>query len=231
MIIELMRAWTPEEMEAGECGICGHEVAPSSVLTYAATDGRTDMGRACESCIEYLGVRAPEKCPSIEEYRELLRRYPEPMYASYDEMRAAAEATGYYDDPAMFVYDDSYVWMVRDEGDEEGFVIYPTVIYHMTSDGDGHTAAVAEIEDGRALIVFRNEEEAEKYREYTGKYPASESFKPVSLDHEALADVMKLHGCTHVVMPEPWVGRGGGVDTFTAGNFVRLLEESPRTSV
>lgn len=229
MIIELMRAWTPEDMEGGECGICGREVAPASVVTYAATDAGIDMDRACESCIEYLGARAPEKCPTIEEYRELLRRYPEPMYTSYDELRASAEATGYYGDPAMFVYYDSWVWTVRDEGDEEGFVLRPTVIYRMTPDGDGHAAAVADTEEGRALIVFRNEEEAEKYREYSGKYPASEGFKPVSLDHGALADVMKLHGCTHVAMPGPWVGGDGGVDTFTAENFIRLLEESPRT--
>lgn len=225
MIIELMRAWTPEEMEGGECGICGHEVEPLGVVTYAATDARTDMGRACESCIEYLGARSPEKCPTIEEYRKLLRKYPEPMYASYGEMKAAAEASGYYDDPAFFVYDDSWIWTAR--GGEE-FVISPTVIYRMTSGGDGHAAAVAETEDGRALIVFRNEEEAEKYREHTGKYPASEGFKPVSLDHGALDDVMKLHGCTQVAMPEPWGGGDGGVDTFTAENFIRFLEDSPR---
>lgn len=33
--------------------------------------------------------------PTIEEYRELLRRYPEPMYASEAEWEAAAEAAGH----------------------------------------------------------------------------------------------------------------------------------------
>lgn len=112
MIIELMRAWTPEEVSdsGGECGICGHEVEPSSVVTYAATGpGGTDMDRACLSCIEYVGARAPEMSPTIEEYRELLRRYPEPMYASEAEWEAAAEAAGHMD-PVTLVYDDSWVW-------------------------------------------------------------------------------------------------------------------------
>lgn len=111
MIIELMRAWTPEEVSGsgGECGICGHEVEPSSVVTYAATDHRTDMGRACPSCIEYVGARTPEMSPTIEEYRELLRMYPEPMYASEAEWEAAAEAAGHMD-PVTLVYDDSWVW-------------------------------------------------------------------------------------------------------------------------
>ncbi len=47
--------------------------------------------------------------PTIEEYRELLRRYPEPMYASEAEWEAAAEAAGHMA-PVTLVYDDSWVW-------------------------------------------------------------------------------------------------------------------------
>lgn len=116
MIVELMRAWTPEDMEGGECGICGHEVAPSSVVTLAATsaNGGTDMGHACPSCVEYLGGRSPERCPTIEEYRELLRRYPEPMYANEAELTAAAAEAGYID-PDNFAYDQSWVWRATEE--------------------------------------------------------------------------------------------------------------------
>ncbi len=110
MIIELMRAWTPEEVVGGLCGICGHEVEPSSIVTMTSDQAAgMDMGLACLSCIEYLGSRNPEGCPSIEEYREILRKCPEPMYTSYDEMRAAAEAAG-YEEPTDVAYDDSWVW-------------------------------------------------------------------------------------------------------------------------
>lgn len=227
MIVELMRAWTPEEMIGGECGICGHEVAPASVVVYAASrPGGLDMGRVCASCVEYLGSRNPERCPTIEEYRELLRRYPGPMYASEAALDAATEEAGFMD-PVDLVYHDSWVWQVKEGGD---LVIYPTVIYRIMPDGDTLAAVVVNTEDGRALCVFRNVEEAEKYRRHTGQYSEEEGFKPIAVDHETLADMLRIHDCTLVAMPEPWSGTGG-VDTFTAENFIKMLEQSPMPPV
>ena len=75
------------------------------------------------------------------------------------------------------------------------------------------------------MIVFRSEEEAEKFRADTGLYPESEGFKAIGVDHEQLAAFLRVHECTHVGMPEPW-GEGGGVDRFKAEDFIGVLEES-----
>ena len=61
------------------------------------------------------------------------------------------------------------------------------------------------------------EEEAEKYRQDTGKYPASDGWGSAALGLEDLEDVLKMHECTHVAMPEPWTGKGG-VDFFAASD-------------
>ncbi len=87
----------------------------------------------------------------------------------------------------------------------------------MVDDPDGN--------DRRALLVFRDEGEAEKYRAATGGYPASEGWRPVGLDHQDLANVVALHGCTHVAMPRAWTG-DGLVDFFDDGDFIGMLEEA-----
>lgn len=69
------------------------------------------MDAACPSCIAYLGSRAPEKCPTIERYLELLRRFPAPMYASQEELEAAYEE----EDPENAAYEESWVWRAPDK--------------------------------------------------------------------------------------------------------------------
>ena len=112
MIIELQRQWFPGARITNDdlCGICGQPVEERSIAACALTDGRTDMNLACLSCVEYLGSRNPEKFPTIEVYRELLARYPEPMYPSEEALEADAEE---YEDPAELVWDDSWVWRSR----------------------------------------------------------------------------------------------------------------------
>lgn len=73
--------------------------------------------------------------------------------------------------------------------------------------------------------MFRSEEEAEKYRQDTGKHREEEGFKPVSVDLEDLANIAEMHSCTHVAMPEPWTGKGG-VDFFAAADFIEMLRKS-----
>jgi hypothetical protein len=90
-------------------------------------------------------------------------------------------------------------------------------------------ALTANREDGHTMIVFRSEEEAERFRSYTGLYSEAEGFKPFSLDHEQLAALLTVFGCTHVGMPEPWTGsEASGVDRFEAAAFIGMLEESER---
>jgi hypothetical protein len=79
---------------------------------------------------------------------------------------------------------------------------------------------------GRALIVFRSEGEAEKYRSATGNNPEAEGWRTVPLEPWQLSDVLAMQGCTHVAMPEEWTGKGG-VDVLAAEAFVRMLEEAP----
>ena len=107
---------------------------------------------------------------------------------------------------------------------EDTVHIVPTILYRM---GRGKLEAVTvNREDGHTMIVFRSPEEAERFRQDTGKYPEAEGFKAVSVDHEQLAAFLKVHGCTHVGMPEPW--GEGGVDRFEAADFIGMLEESLR---
>ena len=110
--------------------------------------------------------------------------------------------------------------------DEDLIHIIPTVLYRMER-GIHAAATVEHSPDGRALLVFRNEEEAEKYRAHTGKHPEPEGWGPVALDLEDLQNVLKMHECTHVAMPEEWTGEGG-VDFFKASDFIGMLEERAR---
>ncbi len=112
-----------------------------------------------------------------------------------------------------------------EDGDQEGIVhVTPTVLYRM--DRGTIAAATVEYEDGRAMTVFRSEEEAEKYRAATGNHLDAEGWRPVALNLPALSDLLELHGCSHVAMPEPWTGTGG-VDFFAASDFIGMLEEAP----
>lgn len=113
MIIELYRAWLPEHMHEDECGVCGHHVAPRSIIASVATDEPWwDMGFACPACIAYLGSRNPERSPTIERYLELLRQFPAPMYASQEELEAAYEDE---EDPENAAYEESWVWRLPEK--------------------------------------------------------------------------------------------------------------------
>ena len=106
---------------------------------------------------------------------------------------------------------------------EDTVYIRPTILCRL--DRGTLATVTADADDGRAMVVFRDEEEAERFRSATGRYPESEGFKPVTLSHKNLEDVLRMHGCSHVAMPEPWTGEGN-VDRFEAAAFIGMLEES-----
>ncbi len=115
----------------------------------------------------------------------------------------------------------------------EDIHITPTIIHRAYAGPDvAHefthgVATVEKPEKGRALIVFRSQEEAEKYRSATGKHPEEEGFRTLALDLEELGHIIEEHGCTHVAMPEPWTDDlSGGVDFFAASDFIAMLEGS-----
>jgi hypothetical protein len=136
MIVELQRQWVPalELAQDGAdacCGLCGLAELSSprgsfagldlSVVAYARTDDGADMGTVCLSCVEYLGKRNTKYFPTIEEYRELLERYPEPMYPNLDALEHAGEEEGYLD-PSEIAASSSLLW-TREVDREGGFTL------------------------------------------------------------------------------------------------------------
>jgi hypothetical protein len=96
VIIELQRAFTPEDMVEEKCGVCELPFRVESVVAVAMARGRMDSGWACESCVEYLGERNPAHFPTIAEYRAALGRYPEPIWSTEEEARRAEENKAAY---------------------------------------------------------------------------------------------------------------------------------------
>jgi hypothetical protein len=76
-----------------------------------------------------------------------------------------------------------------------------------------------------ALVVFRSDEEVEKFRDYNGLHPASEGFEAAAVDEVEIARTCLRHGFDKVCMPEPWTGTSG-VAFFGVEVLVRMLKES-----
>jgi hypothetical protein len=108
MFIDLMRAYAPDEMGREEnCGVCGATFTTGSVAASACTDARDDMGNVCPACVEVLGRRNPDRFPTIEEYEEANRRYPEPMFGSVEEvLRLERQGNPVVDE----AYDARFIW-------------------------------------------------------------------------------------------------------------------------
>ena len=95
MIIWLERVSTPADLRETKCAFCGQEFRVASVVAKASTEvGGWDLGPVCPACVEVLGRRAPALFPSIEEYEEALRRYPEPIWASDEEADVELDSLG-----------------------------------------------------------------------------------------------------------------------------------------
>jgi hypothetical protein len=85
---------------------------------------------------------------------------------------------------------------------------------------------VAYVGRENALLVFRSEEEVEKFRDETGMYPASEGYEAVAVDEAEIARTCIRHNLSRICIPEaPWTGRAG-VDFIDADDFVRMLREN-----
>lgn len=75
MEIRFTRSWSPGDMGEAPCILCEQPFVVESVMATTSLESQV----ACPSCVEYFGKRNPEKFPTIEEYGEAKRRYPEPM--------------------------------------------------------------------------------------------------------------------------------------------------------
>ena len=105
---------------------------------------------------------------------------------------------------------------------ESAAYIQPTIIVMRVEGEEG----VAYVGRENALLVFRSEEEVEKFRDETGMYPASEGFEAVAVDEAEIARTCIRHNLSRICIPEaPWTGTTS-VDFIDAEDFVRMLRES-----
>jgi hypothetical protein len=88
------------DLEETKCSICGQEFRLASVVAKASAEvWGWDLGPVCPACIGVLGRHAPDRFPSIEEYEDALRRYPEPIWASDEEADAELDSFGFDNAP------------------------------------------------------------------------------------------------------------------------------------
>ena len=101
MLIELQRALTPGDIGPQDCGICGLrftvEGVAARVVGIGGGNDRFDGGCACRVCVKFLAARNPQRFPSLEEYEEALRRYPEPIFTTDEEMARSEDAGTFWD--------------------------------------------------------------------------------------------------------------------------------------
>src|SRR4051812_10291028 len=82
MDIRLQRAWDPSDMRAWDCTLCEQPFVVGSVRAAESADGQS----VCPACVEHFGKRNSERFPTIVEYEAALLRYPDPIYASLEEL-------------------------------------------------------------------------------------------------------------------------------------------------
>jgi len=105
MIVDSQRAFTPEEMGVRECGLCRRDFRIESIVVLAFTDHHREIGRICRDCVEYFGHINPENFPTLEEYEEFLKRYPEPIWPTVEAFERAEQ-----DGTFEAAYEKSWVW-------------------------------------------------------------------------------------------------------------------------
>ncbi len=112
---------------------------------------------------------------------------------------------------------------------ETTLTIRPTVIARPGEAREGTLDVLAMPYEGgeKALVVFRDADDARAYQDHAGKHTLAEGYKLVAVNVEELTAILEVHELRYVAMPEPWTGEGV-VDTFEADSFVVLLKgEAP----
>jgi hypothetical protein len=108
---------------------------------------------------------------------------------------------------------------------DDTFILEPVILMRVTEE-EVQAATIGEGEE-QALMVFRAAEEAARFQEASGKCTAEEGYRIVGgrVDGGAqlIANALEKTGVGYVAMPESWTG-DGGVDLFTAEDFLRLLD-------
>ncbi len=101
MLIELWRKMVAEDYRSTCCVICGNDFELGSVYPVVAGDQGQELMEMCLTCLDYLNRRKvdPEDptfdnwpardWPTLEDLEDARRRYPEPMFETYEEMLTA----------------------------------------------------------------------------------------------------------------------------------------------
>lgn len=107
--------------------------------------------------------------------------------------------------------------------DTDDTIIRPAVLVSL-DDAEGTLGVVTSGKgEDEALIVFRGPEDAWAFQESNDRYSAAEGFSVVGMEPPAISALLDKQGIGNVALPEEWTG-SGGVDTFTAANFLKLLD-------
>ncbi len=123
MLIEMWREVVGEDYWSTCCAICGNDFDRGNVFPVALSDHGDELGEMCPECLDYLNRRKVDAedptqgnwpargWPSLEDLEEARRRYPEPMYASRDDLTVAFTDADAEDD----IYAASVVWRMERE--------------------------------------------------------------------------------------------------------------------
>ncbi len=107
--IELQWATLGEYIPTG-CNLCGAEFEATPVIIRIDPFGE----EICPDCLRALDVRKEQvpnaPWPTFAEYQEAARSHPAPMFASLEELEAAAESVPEGHDPLWRVYEASVLW-------------------------------------------------------------------------------------------------------------------------
>ena len=98
----------------------------------------------------------------------------------------------------------------------------PTIIARRDDEGK---EGVAYVDGQNALIVFRSKDEAEKFRDYSGLYPASDGFEAIPVDEAEIGRTCVRHDLRRICVPEPWT-ETSGASFYDAAEFSGMLRES-----
>ncbi|MEJ7873368.1 MAG: hypothetical protein WKF67_14000 [Rubrobacteraceae bacterium] len=106
---------------------------------------------------------------------------------------------------------------------EDTHVIRPTVLVRLDEEEGTLGVVTSGKGEEEALIVFRGPEDAWAFQERNGRYSAAEGFSVIGMEPVAVSALLDKQGLGNVALPEEWTGTGG-VDRFSAANFLELLD-------
>jgi hypothetical protein len=78
--VVLRRSPDPGYMGEHDCAMCDVPFEVDAVYADCYPEGTEASSPLCPSCLEHLGRQNPKKFPTMAEFEEAKRLYPEPIY-------------------------------------------------------------------------------------------------------------------------------------------------------